>query len=391
MMTPAAASAMAGPGTAPRLVVLAAGGTGGHVFPAQALASELSERGHRLALVTDRRSRAYGGALGTLDTYIVPAASPSSPNPFRRMLATASIGLGILRALATLRRLSPALVVGFGGYPSVPTVLAAHLAHVRTMIHEQNAVIGRANRLLAPGAAAIATSFPFTRGLGSSENRAVHTGNPVRPEIADLANAAYQPPLPGTGMRLLVTGGIQGARTLGRTVPQGLALLPPSLRARLYVSQQCREEDVETARRTYADAGIAAEVATFYEDIPTRLAAAHLVISRAGASTVAELGVAGRPALLIPYPHATDDHQSENARQVSLAGGASILPESEISPEAVAARVEELLTAPGRLEDMTRAARAFARPDATGSLADLAERVIAGDAPGTATAGGSAA
>lgn len=363
--------------TGPGLIVLAAGGTGGHVFPAEALAGELARRGHRLALVTDSRSRAYGGALGTLETHVVPAATPAGRNPLGRVFALLRLGTGVLRARRVLRVLSPALVVGFGGYPSVPAVLAARLSKARSMIHEQNAVLGRANRLLAPGAAAIATSFPATRGISDHGADVVQTGNPVREEIKALADASYQPPTEVGNVRLLVTGGSQGARALGRTVPAALALLPDSLRRRLYVSQQCREEDTNEARATLAKAGVAGEVATFFEDIPTRLASAHLVVSRAGASTVAELAAAGRPALLVPYPHATDRHQDENARQFASAGGAEVMAEAEMNPDTLAARLRDLLGDSERLETMARAATRFARPEAASALADVAEQVIA--------------
>lgn len=357
-------------------IVLAAGGTGGHVFPAQALAGELIRRGHRLTLVTDSRTRAYGGTLGELDTHVVSAASPAGRNPFKKAVALVRIGLGVMRAFSILRHRSPSLVVGFGGYPSVPTVLAARLARVRAIVHEQNAVIGRANRLLAPGAAAIATSFPETQGLGAATARAVCTGNPVRSDIAETAAATYQPPGPTGEVRLLVTGGSQGARTLGRTVPAALALLPDSLRRRLLVNLQCRAEDVTSARDILAHSGIAGEVAAFFNDMPARLGAAHLVIARAGASTVAELAVAGRPALLVPYPHATDDHQSENARQISAAGGAEVIAEDAVAADTLATTLSELLGDDTRLSTLADGARRFGRPDAAEALADLAEAVI---------------
>lgn len=356
----------------PKLVVLAAGGTGGHMFPAEALAGELLARGLRVALVTDRRGRGFGDRLPAVETHHISAGGVSGGGVIRRAQGALKLAFGLIQARRIVAQLAPDIAVGFGGYPSVPTMLAASRAGLPTVLHEQNAVLGRANRLLAGRATRIATSFP---ALGASTaidpGKLALTGNPVRPAIAALAEQPYPTPAAGEPIALLVLGGSQGARIFGRVVPAAVALLSRELRSRLRIAQQCRVEDLEAARDAYARLGLKAELATFFDDVPRRLAAAHLVIGRSGASTVAELTAAGRPAILVPYPFATDDHQTANARAVSEAGGAWLMPEHAFTAEALAERLQAILGQPATLVQAAACAHKAARRDAATRLADL--------------------
>jgi len=355
------------------LVILAAGGTGGHVFPAEALAGALAARGYRLALVTDDRGSAYGGTLGTLETHRLPIRKMTG-NLLRRLIGAASLLPGFFAARRLLARLKPAAVVGFGGYPSLPTMFAAALK-VRTTIHEQNAILGRVNRLVSSRIDAVATSFAATKNAGAN---AVLVGNPVRAAVQALRDKPYAPPAAGEKLRLLVTGGSQGASVFGRVVPAALAKLLPEQRRRVAIVQQTRIEDAETVQTHYRTLGLDATVAPFFVDLPQRMTDAHLVIARAGASTVAELACIGRPALLVPYMHATDDHQTANAQALAAIGAAWLVPEPQFSADDLAARLANLLAAPSALGDMAHAAHAFGRPDAAERLADLVQRLAEG-------------
>lgn len=352
-----------------RLVVLASGGTGGHMFPAEALASALLARGHRVALVTDRRGQAFADRLPEVALHRIPAGRFDA-GLIGKAVGVAEMLIGTLAAGSLLGRLQPAVAVGFGGYPSVPTMLAAARRRIATVMHEQNALVGRANRLLAPRVSQIATSFPQVQGLKPADAaRVTFTGNPVRPEIAKLRALPY--PAPTGTINLLVTGGSQGARILSTVIPDALARLPAALKSRIALMQQARPEDVERVREAHRQSGIAAEVAPFFHDIPERLGRAHLVMARAGASTVAELCVAGRPAILVPYAAAADDHQTVNARALGDAGAAWVMPEREFTPDALAARLAGLLDAPESLATAAAAARNLGMPDAASRLADL--------------------
>lgn len=352
--------------------LLAAGGTGGHVFPAEALASVLMDRGWRLGLATDKRGRAYGGTLGSLETFRVAAGGIAGRGLMSRLRAVGELALGVVQARAILKRERPDVVVGFGGYASVPTVVAATLLGVPTLIHEQNAVLGRANRLLAGRVGRIATSYPTVRNLDPTWNAKVaHVGMPVRPAVAALRHEPYQEILDGQPIQILVLGGSQGARILSEVVPAALTQLPEDLRQRLKLSQQCRPEDLDEVRAAYAGTAIDATLDSFFADVPERLARAHLVIARSGASTVAELTAMGRPAILVPYPHAIDDHQTANARAVDEAGGAWLMPQPAFTPDALASRLESLFTQPGTLARAAECTRAAGRPDAAALLADL--------------------
>jgi UDP-N-acetylglucosamine--N-acetylmuramyl-(pentapeptide) pyrophosphoryl-undecaprenol N-acetylglucosamine transferase len=364
------------PAAAPaRLAVVAAGGTGGHLFPAQALAQALVNRGWRVVLATDER-------VQTLSTnFPAERRIPLSAATFKRgdLLGAPKAGLAILRgglqARRELRQLKPAVVVGFGGYPSLPALMAAISQGRRTIIHEQNAVMGRANRLLASRVTAIACAFPtLQKAPPAVAARAVVVGNPVRPEIQAIYGRPYEAPT--AELRLLVTGGSQGARLLSELVPKAVAALPAELRARLRVQQQTRAESLEAARQIYAAAGVEAETAPFFDRMAERLAAAHLVIGRAGASTVCEIAVAGRPAIFIPLKIALDDDQGQNARLLAEAGAAEVIREDALSVETLSARLAALLTNPTRLAAMSAAATSAAKPDAADRLADLVEKTV---------------
>ncbi len=356
--------------------VLAAGGTGGHVMPAQALAAELRRRGHAVAVMTDVRGAKFRAGFGDAPFAVLPAGTFAGRSPMARLRAVADILRGVLQARRLLKQWNAAVVVGFGGYPSLPPMLAALSRRVPTCLHEQNAVLGRVNRLIAPRLSALAVSFAATRGLGSRDKaRAVVTGNPVRPEI--LGIAPYAAPSEDGPFRLLVLGGSLGARIMSEVVPAALALLPPALKSRLQVTQQARDEEAGPVAAAYEAEGIAAELAPFFADVPAKLDQAHLVIARAGASTVAELAAAGRPSILVPLPSAADDHQTVNAAALADAGAAFSVPQREFTPAELAKRLQRLALAPARLAEAAVAARGQARVDAASRLADLVEALAA--------------
>ncbi|HTT84036.1 MAG TPA: undecaprenyldiphospho-muramoylpentapeptide beta-N-acetylglucosaminyltransferase [Rhizomicrobium sp.] len=355
-------------------IVLSAGGTGGHLFPAQALAGELARRGRRVVVMTDRRGRNYESAFPDAAIEQVPAGSFAGAM-LVRLFAPLKILAGVLVSFAKLRRLRPAAVIGFGGYPSLPVMTAARLGGYPTAIHEQNAVLGRVNRRLAAQVNAVAASLPLSRFLPKEMSRVVYTGNPVRPEAAKLAAANYEPPAADGPIHVLIFGGSQGARALSELVPAAIARLPQILRVRLEVTQQCRTEDVEQVRGVYAAINVKAELRTFFEDLPVRMATAHLVIARSGASTVCELAVIGRPAILIPFPFATDDHQTANATVLADAGAAWLVQQRDLTEQKLAGMLEEILADPSELVRRARAAHALGKPDATACLADLVDRV----------------
>jgi UDP-N-acetylglucosamine--N-acetylmuramyl-(pentapeptide) pyrophosphoryl-undecaprenol N-acetylglucosamine transferase len=358
-------------------VVLATGGTGGHVFPAQSLAGALIERGLRIVVVTDGRGRVAGDALERAQIYRISASGVSGRNIFRRIAATVLLGAGFYQARKILQPLHPAVVVGFGSYASLPTMAAAVHLHYRTIIHEQNAILGRANRLLASRVTRVATAFRTVAKLRrEDQKKAVWTGNPVRPEIVSIAGRPYPPLEEGGTLSVLVFGGSQGATIFSDIVPATLAGLPETLRARLRVVQQCRAEDIEAVRRVYAICGLDVELAPFFADLPEKLAAAHLVICRAGASTIAELSAAGRPAILVPYPHAIDDHQTKNAEGLCDAGGGWMIPQNAFNRESLGARLTALLSNTRMLHTAALCAGRVGMRTATANLADLVIDVI---------------
>lgn len=358
-------------------VLLAAGGTGGHVFPAEALASELMDRGYRLGLVTDKRGKAYGGALGALETHHILAGGIAGKSIPARIKSVMELGLGAWQAWRLLKKLRPDAVVGFGGYASVPTMMAATFTSIPTAIHEQNALLGRANRLLAGRVNAIATSFADTRGLPVGADRKITlTGMPVRAPIAAKADTPYPVSEGDAPLGILVLGGSQGATVLSEVVPAALGKLPEQIKARLDVTQQCREEDISMVKAAYGEIGVRAHLATFIDDVPERLGKAHVVISRAGASTVAEALAVGRPSILVPYPYAADDHQSYNAQAVDAAGAGWIMPQDTFTADNLALRLDSLLGLPAVLEKSARCARDLGRADAAKHLADMVAGLI---------------
>jgi UDP-N-acetylglucosamine--N-acetylmuramyl-(pentapeptide) pyrophosphoryl-undecaprenol N-acetylglucosamine transferase len=355
-------------------VVIAAGGTGGHLFPAQALAEVLGGRGWRIVLATDERVSGHARSFPAERVITLASATIRPRDPLGTPKAAFTIVKGVCEGRAALKEIDPAAVIGFGGYPSLPALLAAISLGRPTLIHEQNAVSGRANRLLAPYVTAVASAFPTLRKASPrTQARAVVVGNPVRPEIRALANQGYQPP--EGQIRLLITGGSQGARLLSELIPAALAALPEPLRHRLRVEQQTRPESLDQARRVYADALIDAELSPFFRDMAARLARAHLVIGRAGASTISELAVAGRPSILIPLGVALDDDQGENARILADVGGAEVAREAGLTQPIMTSALATLLGNPARLARMAAAARGLARPDAAERLADLVEKI----------------
>ena len=351
------------------------------MVPAHALAAELKARGHGVMLVTDDRGAKIPGLFDDVPTHLLPAGRLGG-GPIGMLKAVRAVLAGRRAAKALYRAHRPDAVVGFGGYPAFPALLAASSCNVPTVIHEQNAVLGRVNRWVAGDAAAIATAYPAVERLKSAYRGKVHlVGNPVRESVARLGTMPFPEYDDTAPLKLLITGGSQGASILGTVVPDGLGLLPQRLRNRLQIVQQCRADDIEMVRGKYAALSIPAELLTYIEDMPDRLADAHLVIARAGASTIAELTAAGRPAILIPLPSATDDHQTANAREMAKAGGARMIPQDEFTPELLAAQIEAIAGDAQALANAASRALSVGLPHATQDLADLVERVAGGIAP----------
>jgi UDP-N-acetylglucosamine--N-acetylmuramyl-(pentapeptide) pyrophosphoryl-undecaprenol N-acetylglucosamine transferase len=357
-----------------RHYVLAAGGTGGHMIPAHALAEELMRRGHRVALITDDRGARIPGLFAGVQVHVLPAGRLNG-GPVGWLRAVKNIVTGRAMALRLYETFRPSAVIGFGGYPALPALLAARADRIPTLIHEQNAVLGRVNRLMAGKVDAVATAYQDVQRLPAKAKERVHlVGNPVRDEVLALRDLPF-PMLPEDGIfRLLVTGGSQGASILSRVVPEGLALLPEHFRRRLQVTQQCRAEDIDSVRARYAALGIPADLATYLPDMPDRLSWSHLVVARAGASTIAELTAAGRPAILVPLPSATDDHQTYNAREMAKAGGARMIAQRNFTAVELAKQMQKLALDPDALVNAAARARAVGRPNAARDLADLVER-----------------
>jgi UDP-N-acetylglucosamine--N-acetylmuramyl-(pentapeptide) pyrophosphoryl-undecaprenol N-acetylglucosamine transferase len=358
------------------LVLLAAGGTGGHLFPAEALAVALRARGVAVELATDHRATQYGAEFPARATHIIPSSPVQGRDPLALARTVGAIGVGIAKALRLLGRIKPAAVVGFGGYPTLPPLYAATLRRIPTVIHDANAVMGRANRLLSTRVSAIATGFPgVVAHDGKLAAKATVTGNPVRPAVVAAATQPY-PALDGASpLRLLVVGGSQGARVMADIVPPAVERLAPELRARLAITQQARVEDHDRVAGPYARLGVAHDVAPFFTDLPARIAAAHLIVSRSGASTVAELAAIGRPAILVPLPGALDQDQLANADVLAKAGGAIVLKQSDFTPERLAAEIAALAATPDKLAAMAAGARSAGVLDAADRLADLVLRV----------------
>lgn len=355
----------------PNSVMLAAGGTGGHLFPAFALAEELQRRGLVVDLITDMRGDRYGTGFPAREVYKVPAATLDGRSPVGMAKTAIALARGTKAAYKILRDVRPLVVVGFGGYPTFPPLVAARLRGIATVLHEQNAVLGRANRMLAKRVTGIATSFERTKYLdGDLIKKARFTGNPVRQVVIDASLVNYR--TLSDDIRLLVFGGSQGARYFSDVVPPALANMPPEIRQRLHVTQQAREEDLARVRQAYAASGITAVVESFFRDLPSRMANSHLVIGRAGASTVAELTVIGRPSLLVPLPHAIDNDQLNNATRLAESGGGWCIEQKTLTPRRLAEEIQKLVSTPQTLAAAAEAAKRAGRPDAVARLADFA-------------------
>jgi UDP-N-acetylglucosamine--N-acetylmuramyl-(pentapeptide) pyrophosphoryl-undecaprenol N-acetylglucosamine transferase len=359
------------------LFVLAAGGTGGHLFPAQALAEELVRRGHDVQLVTDERVADYGKKFPASAIHIIPSATLTPGKPLRLPGQSLRLLSGLLKARALFKRLKPAAVIGFGGYPSLPPLMAASQLRIPSAVHDQNSVMGRANRLLSRYADVVASSFPNLIGLPPRASRKlVFTGNPVRQIVIDQARACY-PETSGT-FHLLVFGGSQGARFFAEFMPKVAALLAPEARARLSIVQQCRPEDLKSVQVAYQKNGINHYLSSFFSDMPERIADSNLVFCRSGASTIAELGVIGRPAIMVPLPHALDNDQLRNAESFAKAGAGWVKPQAGLEPEGFAAFLEGLMQQPDQLKSAAAAALRHGKPGAAQRLADLAEQLARG-------------
>tara|TARA_E500000318_G_scaffold17562_1_gene17810 strand:- start:585 stop:1790 length:1206 start_codon:yes stop_codon:yes gene_type:complete len=355
-----------------QVIAVTSGGTGGHMFPAVALSKALARRGAKVLFFTDARAARYTDGVDGVQTIILPAGGIAGKGIKGRLMGAARLGLGTLKARSMIKKAKPAVVIGFGGYASIPATMSAKWLGIPFAIHEQNAVLGRANRLVAGAAKRIATSFPTVTLIDpNDQNKVIWTGNPVRAEVAALANSTYDVPTEDGPIKLLITGGSQGARVLSEILPTALVNLPEGIRTRLVVTQQARDEDINAVRKTYDGSGIDVTLASFIDDIPERLRDCHLVIARSGASTVAELTAAGRPGLLVPLPHAIDDHQRFNAQQVEDAGGAWLMPQDRFSSETVTDRLAKLLRNPAALTRAAKAAKTAGRANAAERLADM--------------------
>jgi UDP-N-acetylglucosamine--N-acetylmuramyl-(pentapeptide) pyrophosphoryl-undecaprenol N-acetylglucosamine transferase len=358
-------------------VLLAAGGTGGHLFPAQALAEELARRGIAVDLATDMRGDRYGTGFPARTIHRLPSATLGSKSPVALARTALLLSRGLIASFKLLGQIKPKVVVGFGGYPTFPPLKAASLRGIPTLLHEQNAVLGRANKMLAKGVTAIATSFATTKYLAPElADKARLTGNPVRTVVIEAAKQAFSPPMPDGRLSLLVFGGSQGARYFSEVVPPALALLPMEIRHRLSVVQQARAEDAEAVAAAYRASGIEAEVSHFFSDLPERMAKSQLVVARSGASTVAELTVIGRPAILVPLPHALDNDQLQNASRLAESGAAWCIEQTDLSPQRLAHDIGTLLVGGEALATAADAAKKLGRPDAVGRLADLTEEMM---------------
>lgn len=358
------------------IIALLAGGTGGHLSPAQSLAEELGRRGHEIHLFTDHRVSTYSD-FPARAVHVVPSATPSVRDPLKFVRAGITIGWGIFVARGMLRKLKPHAVVGFGGYPVFPPFVAASLLKIPGILHEQNAVMGRANVALARFAKVIAVTFERTDKTEPYAKRIALTGNPVRDSVRALAGAPYPPLDDGGPLNLLVFGGSQGARAFADIVPPAIAWLGPRLRARIRVTQQCRPEDLDRVAEAYRQAKISCELNAFFQDLPERIAQSHLVISRSGASTIAELSTIGRPAILIPLPGAIDADQRQNARIFERAGAGWMVEQATLSPQSLGTRMTSLVGERDNLKQAAAAARALGNPDAVERLADIAETLAA--------------
>ncbi|MFC5387495.1 undecaprenyldiphospho-muramoylpentapeptide beta-N-acetylglucosaminyltransferase [Aquamicrobium segne] len=361
-------------------ILLAAGGTGGHLFPAEALAHELKARGWSVHLATDDRAERFAGQFPADEIHTISSATIGSKNPLALAKAFWRLWRGVRQASRLMARIKPAAIVGFGGYPTLPPLYAATRRGRPTLVHEQNAVMGRANRALAARVNAIAGGF-LPEDASAAGRKTITTGNPVRPAVIAASQRPYVTSSGNEVFHLLVFGGSQGAQFFSDAVPAAVALLPKNLQARLVVTQQGRKNDLEQVKAAYAKLGVSAEVSPFFTDMAERMAKAQLVVSRSGASTVSEIAVIGRPALLVPYPHALDHDQAANAAALAAANGAQVHAQTSLDAQKLARLLEAAMQEPQRLETMAQAARSVGRPNAAILLADLTEAIASGHSP----------
>ncbi|MEM0898777.1 MAG: undecaprenyldiphospho-muramoylpentapeptide beta-N-acetylglucosaminyltransferase [Pseudomonadota bacterium] len=355
-----------------RLAMLSAGGTGGHLFPAEALAHELISRGWRIQLMTDDRAEKYADSFPCEKMHIVKSATPSGKNPIAIVKAVLSLARGTGQSRKIIKTEQPSVVIGFGGYPTIPPLWAS-TSVIPTAIHEQNAVMGRANKLLAMKVDRIAGGF--LKPEGQFADKIVQTGNPVRPAVLKQCGGAYSTSTGDEPFNLVVFGGSQGASYFSEALPPALEKLSHAMRRRLRITQQARPEDEMDARKAYAELGVEADVSPFFADLPKRIADAHLVIARSGASTVSEIAAIGRPSVLVPYPHALDHDQAANAASLEAEGGTMVRKQSDLDTDVLSALLMELIDAPERLKDMAEKAAKVGKPKAASLLADLTETI----------------
>lgn len=362
-----------------KIALLSAGGTGGHVFPALALAQDLVKRGYKIVFVTDDRGVKYKKEIEGVEYKIVSSGTPNRSGIFAKIAGVIKLGLGILKAYSVLKKVQPSVVVGFGGYPSVPPVWVAQRLKIKTILHEQNAVMGKANQFLADKAQRIALSIPVKEGLSDAHKiKSVVTGNPVREDIVELYSEPYQPPQPETKCHILVVGGSLGATIFSEVVPEAVKLLPEGIRDKLSIVQQVREADMAQTRKTYDDLDMDVEIQPFFEDLAGELSKAHLVICRSGASSVAEVTTAGRPAIFVPFPSHSDNQQKMNAKALVKKGGAWMFDQSDFTPQKLADKIEDLILDPEQLFSASETARDMAKPDAARKLGNLIVALVQG-------------
>lgn len=359
-------------------IVISAGGTGGHMFPAEALALDLINRGYHVTLITDKRGAKYKDFANGIPVHVIQAAGLHS-GVISKVKTVLSLGIGYLQAAKLLKKIKPNVVVGFGGYPAFPAVYAATKKKIPTIIHEQNAILGRANAFLAPKVDRIAIAWPQIDGIENADiMRSVVTGNPVRPDISALYAKPY-PNLEQDGLlKILVMGGSMGARIFSQVLPEMVAMLPAAQQSRLLIVQQCRKEDIEDVQKAYVESNIQFELKTFFDDVPSQLEKCHLFIGRSGASTVSEVATAGRPAIFVPYPHHADQQQKRNANAVFDAGGAWVMTEEGFTANALLARIETFLQNPEALFNAAENARSCGKPDAARKLGNLVTALASG-------------
>ncbi len=361
-----------------KTVILCAGGTGGHVMPAQALSVDLISRGYHVVLFTDKRGMKYANLFDNVEVQEIKAGALGK-GIWGKIKGLVALGLGIVQARKLFMKLKPAAVIGFGGYPSFPGVYAAQKLKIPTILHEQNAIVGKANAYLANKAERIASSMPVLQGLDDTDRiRTVFTGNPIRADIARLFTQPFPVIEENGALNILIMGGSLGAQVFSDVLPAAFAKLSSTHKARLHIVQQCREEFLDQTRKAYKEAGIDAQLVTFIEDVPQQLEKAHLIIARSGASTVAEVTTAGRPAIFVPYPHHKDQQQKMNADVVADVGGAWVMTENGFTPDAVLARMETFLQNPALLFKAAENARMCGKPDAARKLGNLITAIMSG-------------